>query len=132
MSMKNKTYQRYRMGIAIFTGMIVSIAVTMKNTVLAAAGVLIGMAFMAVVRSKSKIQLDERQKMVREKAAQMAYAIFAPTIGLGSLILMLVPKDSYFLEAIGIVLAYLSLFFIALFAIAHYFINRKFGGDGEE
>jgi uncharacterized membrane protein len=130
--MKNKTYQRYRIGIAIFTGMIVGIAVNLENTVLAAAGVLIGIVFMAVVRSKSKIQLDERQKMVREKAAQLAYAIFAPTIGLGSLILMLVPKDSYFLEAIGIVLAYLSLFFIALYAIAHYFINRKFGGNGEE
>jgi hypothetical protein len=63
----------------------------------------------------------------------MAYAIFAPTIGLGSLILLLIaPKDSYFLEAIGTVLAYLSLFFIALYVISHYFINRKFGGDGEE
>jgi len=130
--MNNKTYQKYRVGIAIFTSVIVGIAVSRDNTILAIAGVLIGMAFMVVVRSKTKVLLDERQKMVREKAAQMSYAIFAPTIGLGSLILMVVPKDSYFLEAIGIVLAYLSLFFIALYSISHYFINRKFGGDGEE
>lgn len=131
--MKNKTYRILRIGIAMFTATIVSVAVNIDNTTLAAAGVLIGMAFMVIVRSKSKIQLDERQKMVREKAARMAYAIFAPTIGLGSLILLLIaPKDSYFLEAIGTVLAYLSLFFIALYVISHYFINRKFGGDGEE
>ena len=131
--MNNKTYQKYRVGIAIFTSLIVGIAVSRDNTILAIAGVLIGMAFMMAVRSKTKLLLDERQKMVREKAAQMSYAIFAPTIGLGSLILILLaPEGSYFMEAIGMVLAYLSLFFIALYSISHYFINRKFGGDGEE
>jgi uncharacterized membrane protein len=130
--MNKQTYQKYRIGIAIFTSVIVGLAVTRDNTILAVAGVLTGMAFMLVVRSKTKVELDERQKMVREKAALVSYAIFTPTIGLGSLALILFAPDGSYLEAIGFVLAYLSLFFIALYAIAHHFINRKFGGDGEE
>jgi len=131
--MNNKTYQKYRVGIAIFTSIIVGLAVTRDNTVLAVAGVLIGVAFMAAVRSQTNIELDERQKMVREKAALLSYAIFAPTIALGSLaLILLAPEGSYYMEAIGFVLAYLSLFFIALYSISHYFINRKFGGDGKE
>lgn len=112
---------------------IVSLAVSLENNILVVIGVLVGMAFMIIVRSKTDIQIDEREKIVREKAAQMAYAIFAPTIGLGSFLLILLARgDSYFLEAIGIVLAYLSLFLMALYTISHFYYNRKFGGDGKE
>lgn len=103
------------------------------NSILATAGILIGMAFMVIVRSKTDIRIDEREKMVREKAAQMAYAIFAPTIGLGAVLLIFLARgEFYFLEAIGIVLAYLSLFLIALYAIFTFYFDRKFGGDGKE
>lgn len=133
MGMNKKTYKKFRIVIVIFTSVIVSMAVNLDNVILAAVGILVGMAFMAAVRSKTKIEIDEREKMVREKAAQMSYAIFAPTLGLGAVFLVLLGRgESYFLEAIGIVLAYLSLFLIALYALSLYFINRKFGGDGEE
>ena len=117
----------------IFMLVIVSIAVIRDNIILSVAGVLTGMAFMVVARPKTDIQIDEREKMVREKAAQMAYAIFAPTIGLGSVLLILLARGEFYLiEAIGIVLAYLSLFLIALYAISHFYFNRKYGGDGKE
>ena len=131
--MNNKTYRKFRIGTAVFMSIIVSIAVVLENTILATTGILIGGAFLVIVRSKTKIQIDEREKMVREKAAQMAYAIFAPTIGLGAIILILFARgEFYFLEAIGIVLAYLSLFLIALYAIFTFYFDRKFGGDGKE
>ena len=131
--MNNKTYRRLRIGIVVFTLVIVSIAVKLENTILAIAGVLTSMAFLVIVRSKTDIRIDEREKMVREKAAQMAYAIFAPTIGLGAVLLILLAQgEFYFLEAIGIVLAYLSLFLIALYAIFTFYFDRKFGGDGKE
>jgi uncharacterized membrane protein len=109
------------------------LAVSIDNIILAGAGVLTGMLMMVIVRSKTDIQIDEREKTIREKSAQMAYAIFAPTIGLGSFFLILLAKDElYFLEAIGIVLAYLALFLIALYSISHFFYSRKFGSDGKE
>ena len=131
--MNNKTYRKFRIGMVIFMLVIVSIAVIRDNIILSVAGVLTGMAFMVVARPKTDIQIDEREKMVREKAAQMAYAIFAPTIGLGSVLLILLARGEFYLiEAIGIVLAYLSLFLIALYAISHFYFNRKYGGDGKE
>ena len=131
--MNNQTFRKLRIVIAIFMAAIVSLAVSLENNILVVIGVLVGMAFMIIVRSKTDIQIDEREKIVREKAAQMAYAIFAPTIGLGSFLLILLARgDSYFLEAIGIVLAYLSLFLMALYTISHFYYNRKFGGDGKE
>jgi len=132
-NMNNKTYKWYRMGIAFFVAAMMSIAVSLDNNWLALSSVVIGMIFMAVVRSKTKRIVDEREVMVRQKAAQMTYAIFAPTIGLGSLLLMLLADESnYFLEAMGIVLSYLTLFQIALFSIFLVFYNRKHGGHGEE
>ena len=64
--MNKKTYQRFRIVIAIFTSVIVGMAVTRDNAILAAAGVLVGMAFMVAVRSKTKIQIDEREKYADE------------------------------------------------------------------
>jgi len=132
-NMDNKTYKKYRIGIALFVAILMSIAVSLDNTLLALSSVIIGMVFSVVVRSKTKHVVDEREVMIRQKAAQMAYAIFAPTIGLGSLLLILVSDEtSYFTEAIGIVLSYLTLFLIALFSIFLYYFNRKYGGNGEE
>jgi uncharacterized membrane protein len=131
--MNTKTYRKVRIAASFFTAMIVGLAVSIDNIILAGAGVLTGMLMMVIVRSKTDIQIDEREKIIREKSAQMAYAIFAPTIGLGSFFLILVAKDElYFLEAIGIVLAYLTLFLIALYSISHFFYSRKFGSDGKE
>jgi len=127
--MNNKTYRRYRIGIAIFVAATMSMAVSMDNTILAFSSVIIAIAFMAVVRSKTKRIVDEREVMVRQKAAQMTYAIFAPTIGMGSLLLILLADESnYYLEAMGVVLSYLTLFLIALFSISTLYFNRKYGG----
>jgi uncharacterized membrane protein len=131
--MDKKIYRRLRIGIAFFTSVIISIAVSLGNIVLAAAGILTACVFLAAVRAGTDIPVDEREKMVREKAALMAYSIFTPTIGFGALGLILLARgEYYFLEAIGIVLAYLSLFLIFLYAASHYYYNRKHGGNGKE
>ncbi len=131
--MNNNTYRILWIGIIAFMLVIVGVAVKLENMILAIAGVLTGMAFMVIARFKTDNRIDEREKMVHEKAAQMAYAIFAPTIGLGAVFLIFLARgEFFFLEAIGIVLAYLSLFLIALYVIFHFFFNRKYGGDGKE
>ena len=131
--MDEKQYKRVRAIAAVCIAGIVGAAVSTDNIILASAGVLIGMVVMVVIRSKTKITVDERDRIVREKAAQMAYAIFAPTIGLGSFFLILIGnEENSFLEEIGVMLAYVTLFLMALYAISLYYFNRKYGGDGKQ
>jgi len=139
--MDNKRYQQARVVVVFFIGAIVALAVAENSYLLATAGILIGMLFLILVKSKAKIFVDEREATVREKAAQLTYAIFAPTIGIGAF-LMLFPSHSgldvfakgefAYLESLGMVFAYLALFLIALYAISYFFLNRKYGGGSDE
>lgn len=139
--MNNKRYQQIRVIITFFVGAIVAVSVVRDSYLLAVIGVLTGMIFLILVKSKAKIVVDEREKTVREKAAQLTYAIFAPTIGIGAF-LMLFPSYSglsvfskgefAYLESLGMVFAYLALFLIVLYAISYYFLNRKYGGGRDE
>jgi uncharacterized membrane protein len=135
--MSIKSFQQVRVLVALFIGAIVSLGVTQNSYLLATIGVCTGMLFLVFVRSKTKITIDEREKAIREKAAQLTYAIFAPTIGIGAF-LMLIPSHSGFsvfakgefayLESLGMVFAYLALFLIAIYAVSYHFLNRKYGG----
>lgn len=139
-TMNRKKYKQLRVIVAFFVSILVSIAVSINNYFLLIATVSTGMIFMTLVRSKAKIKIDEREKTVQEKAAQMTYTIFAPTIGLGSFLLLMFSSGTipaakgefYYLESLGTVFAYLTLFLIAIYAISYYFLNRKYGGDGDE
>ncbi len=139
--MNSKKYRQIRTVIALFIGTIVAVAVIQNSYLLAAIGVLTGMLFLVLVRSRAKIVVDEREKAVREKAAQLTYAIFAPTIGIGAFLLLIPYNDVspvfakgefVYLESLGMVFAYLTLFLIAIYAISYHFLNRKYGGGGNE
>lgn len=139
--MDRKKYKQLRIVVALFVGAIVAMAVTRHSYLLSIAGVLTGMVFMALVRSKAKIRTDEREATVQEKAAKMAYAIFAPTIGVAAFLLLLPSKGGIsvfskgewlYIESLGMVFAYLTLFLIAIYAISYHFFNRKYGGGGNE
>jgi uncharacterized membrane protein len=139
--MSIKRYRQIRVLIALFIGVMVSAAMTKGSYLLALVAVLTGMLFMILVRTKTKIIVDERERTIREKAAQMTYAIFAPTIGIGA-VLLLLPSQSglsvfskgefAYLESLGMVFAYLTLFLIAIYALSYHYFNRKFGGGGNE
>ena len=139
--MDQKKYKQLRVIVALFVGVIVALAITRGSYLLSAAGVLTGMVFMVLVRSKAKIKIDEREETVREKAAQMTYAIFAPTIAIGAFLLLIPSKSGFsvfskgefeYLESLGSILAYLALFLIAIYAISYHFLNKKYGGSGDE
>lgn len=127
--------------VAFFVVMIVSIAVTKDSYLLATAGVFTGIVFMFMVRAKAKVTTDERAQTILEKAAKTTYAIFAPTIAIAAFLLLLPSKGGLsvfshgewqFLESLGMIFAYLSLFLIALYSISYHIFNRKFGGGGNE
>ena len=131
--MSAKKYHQLWVGITLFVSALVIIAVFRNAYVLAAAGVLSGMIFMALARSKAGIMVDERERIIREKAARTLYTIFAPTIGVGALLLLLIARNElFYLEFIGVVLAYLTLFLIVLYAISYSFYNREYGGEDDE
>jgi len=139
--MNKKHYKQLRVVISLFVFAIVSLAGVGNSYLLALAGVLTGIVFLALVRTKVKIKTDERESAVEEKAARMTYAIFTPTIGIGA-VLMLIPTQSgltvfsrgefAYLESLGMVFAYLTLFLIAIYAISYHFLNKKYGGGTSE
>lgn len=138
--MNRKKYQQLRIIVILFVITIVGLAVSRDSFFLAAIGVLTGMVFMGLARSTAEIRTDEREVKVQEKAARMAYAIFAPTIGLTAFLLLLPAKGGFsifsrgewlFVEAVGMIFAYLSLFLIAIYAISYYFLNKKYGGGAD-
>lgn len=139
--MNRKKYKQLRIIVSLFVSIIVGIAVMNNSFLLATAGVLTGMAFMFLVRTKAKIITDERESAIQEKAASMTYTIFAPVLGISAFLLLLPSKSGIsvfrngewlYVESLGMVFAYLTLFLIALYAISYHFFNRKFGGGGNE
>ena len=139
--MNNKKYRQIRVLVIFFVGIIVAISLLQDSFLLSAVGIITGLLFLVLVRSKTKIRLDEREKTIREKAANLTYAIFAPTIGIGAF-LLLFPAHSglsvfakgewLFIESLGMVFAYLSLFLIITYAISYHFLNKKYGGGGSD
>ena len=139
--MNRKRYKQLRVIVTIFVLGVVGIAITRNSYLLAIAGVLTGMVFMALVKSKAKIRTDERESAIQEKAAKMTYTIFAPTIGITAFLLLLPSKGGFsvfskgewlYIESLGMVFAYLTLFLIVIYAISYHFFSKKFGGGGNE
>jgi len=123
-----------RAAVASFIGANTAVTMIFKSYSLALAGLAAGVLFLVLVGPRTRIALDERAESVLEKAARMTYAIFAPTIALGSFLLVVLAKmnDSLYLESLGMVLFYLTLFLIVLYAISARYYNRKFGGGDDK
>lgn len=139
--MEAKRYKQARVIIIFFIGIVIAVSVVLNLYLLSLIGFFTGILFLSLVRSKTRITIDEREQTIREKSAQLAYAIFAPTLGIGAF-LLLVPSNSglsvfskgefAYLESLGTIFAYLTLFLIAIYAISYHFLNRKYGGGGNE
>lgn len=139
--MSHTLFTPFRFATTLFVFAVVLISFTNMQYLLSVAGLMTGILFVMLVKANSKIQTDEREASVQEKAAKVTYRIFAPTLAITSLLLLL-PTHSgvsvfskgnfLFLESLGIIFAYLTLFMISLYAISFHFLNRKFGGGSEE
>jgi uncharacterized membrane protein len=131
--MDKKQYQTLRYAVIVFLVMLIGLAVLHEQILLILASAAAGFLFLRIMRSSSRMVVDEREQSIREQAAQITYLIFAPTLGISALLLLLLGDGKhFFLESLGLVLAYLTLFLITLYSITSYFIDRKLGGDGQE
>jgi uncharacterized membrane protein len=119
--------------VSVFLSALILLALLRAQHALAVLTAIAGLFFLTVVRSSSGPIMDEREQSVREKAAQLTYIIFAPTLGLSALGLLILSHDSnFFLESLGVILAYLTLFLITLYSISSFFFDRKYGGHGQK
>jgi uncharacterized membrane protein len=134
-------YNQIRIFITLFVSIVFILSIIHNNYLLSTASILTGLIFMALVRSKTKIKLDERGQTIQEKATRITYAIFAPTIGIAAFLLLLPSKGGIsifrngewlYIESLGMIFAYLTLFLIALYAISYRFFNKKYGGSSYE
>lgn len=131
--MNTQQYRYVRVAVILFMAAVVVVSLWLNNHLLAAAGIVTGLLFLLLVRSRARILVDEREQSIREKAAAATYTIFAATIGVSAVILLLWSRRGFvYLEALGLLFAYLALFLIALYAISYQFFNRRYGGGGDE
>lgn len=131
--MDTQRSKQLRIAALLFMAAVIVVSLWLNNYLLAGAGVLTGLLFLGLVRSDVKLAFDEREQSLREKAAASTYTIYAGTIGLSAVILLVAAQRGFvFLEALGLIFAYLTLFLIALYAVSYQFFNRKYGGGDEE
>ncbi len=131
--MNTHRYRQVRIAALIFMAAVVVVSIWLDMLLLAGAGVLTGLLFLVLVQSPTGISVDEREQTIRDKAASATYGIFAATIGISAVLLLLFSRRGYlYLEAVGLVFAYLTLFLIALYAVSHQYFNRKYGGGRSE
>jgi len=132
-AMNTRRYRQVRAAALIFMAAVVVVSIWLDMLLLAGAGVLTGLLFLVLVRSQTEISVDEREQTIRDKAASATYGIFAATIGISAVLLLLFSRRGYlYLEAVGLVFAYLTLFLIALYAVSYQYFNRKYGGGRSE
>ncbi|MFN8464227.1 MAG: DUF2178 domain-containing protein [Caldilineaceae bacterium] len=131
--MNTHRFRQVRAAALIFMAAVVVVSIWLDMLLLAGAGVLTGLLFLVLVRSQTEISVDEREQTIRDKAASATYGIFAATIGISAVLLLLFSRRGYlYLEAVGLVFAYLTLFLIALYAVSYQYFNRKYGGGRRE
>jgi len=139
--MSIKKYKQVRVIAILFMISIVTISILLKLYLLTIVAIFTGILFLSLVHTNNKNLIDERELSIQEKAADFTYSIFAPTIGIGAF-LLLIPSYSglvvfsngefLFLESLGVIFAYLTLFLISLYSISYFFLAKKFGGKKDD
>lgn len=76
---------------------VVAVSLWFDILLLAAAGVLTGLLFLGLVRSQAGTDVDEREQTMLDKAASATYGIFAATIGISAVLLLLFSRRGYLL-----------------------------------
>lgn len=131
--MSTRRYQQVRTAAVAFMVIVVAVSIWLDIWLLAVTAVLTGLLFLGLVRSRARVAVDEREQTIRDKAASATYSIFAATIGISAVLLLLFSRRGHlYLEAVGLVFAYLALFLIALYAVSYQYFNRKYGGGRNE
>lgn len=139
--MNIKKYKQIRIVAILFIISLIAVSIFLKLYLLTIIAIFTGILFLSLVHTDNKNLIDERELSIQEKAADFTYSIFAPTIGIGTF-LLLIPTHSglsvfsngefLFLESLGTIFGYLTLFLIVLYSVSYFFLTKKFGGKKDE
>jgi uncharacterized membrane protein len=131
--MSYKTFKSLRILVIIFILLIVSIAVTLENAILASFAVVIGIiAMLAIKRNVKEIKTDEMMQNIAQKSAWWAYNIFVPFLAILSIFLTVDNKEGSDLYNLGVTLSYVALIHIALYLIAFLYFKKKYISDEKQ
>jgi uncharacterized membrane protein len=131
--MSYKTFKSLRILVIIFILLIVSIAVTLENAILASFAVVIGIiAMLAIKRNVKEIKTDEMIQNIAQKSAWWAYNIFVPFLAVLSIFLTVDNKEGSDLYNLGVTLSYVALIHIALYLIAFLYFKKKYISDDKQ
>ena len=136
-----KKYRRLKQIVVLLILAIIVISLISKIYLLSFAALVTGILFSSLIRFQNETSLDEREQSIKEKSAHITYTIFISTLSLGTFLLMfpsvsglsVFSKGEFiYLESLGVVFAYLTLFLITLYSISYLFLNKKYGGTSDE
>ncbi len=131
--MSYKAFRGLRILVIIFILLIVSIAVTLENAILASFAVVIGIiAMLAIKRNVKEIKTDEMMQNIAQKSAWWAYNIFVPFLAVLSIFLTVDNKEGSDLYNLGVTLSYVALIHIALYLIAFLYFKKKYISDEKQ
>ena len=131
--MSYKAFRGLRILVIIFILLIVSIAVTIENAILASFAVVIGIiAMIAIKRNVKEIKTDEMMQNIAQKSAWWAYNIFVPFLAILSIFLTVDNKEGSDLYNLGVILSYVALIHIALYLIAFLYFKKKYISDEKQ
>lgn len=131
--MSYKAFRGLRILVIIFILLIVSIAVTIENAILASFAVVIGIiAMIAIKRNVKEIKTDEMIQNIAQKSAWWAYNIFVPFLAVLSIFLTVDNKEGSDLYNLGVTLSYVALIHIALYLIAFLYFKKKYISDEKQ
>lgn len=125
--MNEKRLTKLRLLIAVYIAIIVSVAVSFENVWLAVIGIITGALCMWLVKKRLAVKTtDERTEHIAGKAANLTYSITVSALALTSLVLIFVSHNQPYLQSVGIILSYITLAMLGLFAtLWRYFLNRE-------
>lgn len=125
--MREKKFNQLRILISAYVAVLISVAITKQNVWLLAGGILTGLLSMWVAKKKLAAKTtDERTEYITGKATTITYSIMSTTLAFVSLFLIFVAKNQPYLQSVGLILSYITLTMIGLFAILYrYYLNKE-------
>lgn len=125
--MKDKKFRMLRVLISVYVSSVVAVGVSLSNPWLVLGGVVTGFVCLWLVKKKLAVKTsDERTEHLSGRAAIMTYSIVSSALALVSLFLLFVAQNEPYLQSVGIILSYITLTMIGVFATLYqYYLNQE-------
>lgn len=123
-----KNYQKLRIIVAIFIGIVVGLSVTMGTIIPAVLAIVIGAMISYIYKKNtSEILEDERIAKVSEKASRIAIVVFSISIAFIGMFLIILRSAYPDYTQAGFTLSYAAVALLVLYYIFYGYYNKKYG-----